>query len=146
MFEHILLVCTGNICRSAMAEGLLRELLAGRHDGVRVESAGTAALLGHPADVNACDLLAARGIDLHGHRARQATPQVLRAADLILAMQRHHLDEIYRVDPTTRGKTFLLGHWAGQREIADPYQRGRKAFETTLNDLDRALADWLPKL
>ena len=127
-----------------MAEGLLHEALADRP--AEVASAGTGALLGHPADEHVCELLAGRGIDMSRHRARQATPELLRWADLVLAMQRHHLDEIYRIDPAARGKAFLLGHWLGQREIEDPYQQGRKAFETTLVELDEGLASWLPKL
>lgn len=126
-----------------MAEGLLRGAL---NDGQEVGSAGTGALLGHPADESVRTLLADRGIDVTTHRARQATVEILRWADLVLVMEQHHLKEVFEIDPTCRGKSFLTGHWQNQFEIADPYRRGHAAFEQTLEELDRALAAWLPKL
>lgn len=143
MFDRVLFVCTGNICRSPMAEGMLRALVGSR---VEVGSAGTAALLGHPADDQAREVLAERGIDIAAHRARFATPELLRGSDLVLAMQRHHLAELFEIDPTARGKSFLVGHWLDQREIDDPYQQGRDAFERTMAELEAALAEWLRKL
>ena len=126
-----------------MAEALLRPMLAA---GTEVGSVGTHALLGHPADENVLELLASRGIDASAHRARQASTELLRGADLVLAMESHHLREVNEIDATVRGKAFLVGHWSDKREIADPFQQGREAFEQTLSELDLMLPAWLAKL
>ena len=143
MFKRILFVCTGNICRSAMAEGMLRAQL---DESFEVASAGIGALIGHPADEHAREILAGQGIDIAAHRARQATTQVLRWADLVLCMEKHHVEEVHRIDPTSRGKTFLVGHWQDRYEVPDPYRQGREAFVQTLGELTDTLATWLPKL
>ena len=127
-----------------MAEALLSAQLRGTP--VTLASAGTHALLGRPADEHVLELLAERGIDASTHRARQVRLADLRWADLVLVMDRRNLIAINEVDPAVRGKSFLTGHWLGQREIADPYRQGRAAFERTLAELDDALGAWLLKL
>ena len=126
-----------------MAEGMLRAQL---DDSFEVASAGIGALIGHPADEHAREILAGQGIDIAAHRARQATTQVLRWADLVLCMEKHHVEEVHRIDPTSRGKTFLVGHWQDRYEVPDPYRQGREAFVQTLGELTDTLATWLPKL
>ncbi|MBK1655011.1 arsenate reductase/protein-tyrosine-phosphatase family protein [Allochromatium vinosum] len=143
MFEHILIVCTANICRSPMGEALLRRRLGAR---AVVVSAGTRALAGQPADERVRELLLEQGLDLSTHRARSVQPDLLRWADLILAMEHQHLQAIHRLDATARGKSFLLGHWLGDHEIADPYLGPPEVYANTLSEMERALASWLPKL
>jgi len=111
VFSSILTVCTGNICRSPAAEHLLRRRLQAAGWEGRVTSAGLDAMVGHPADETTVAMLEARGIDVSGHRARQLTVDSLRRADLVLVMERQHRDHIVAIDPTARGKTFLLCHW-----------------------------------
>ena len=120
MYERILVVCTGNICRSPIGEFLLRDTLvkAGRKPEVR--SAGVGALVDHPADENAIAIMAERGVDLGSHRAQQATVALCRWAELVLVMESHHREALGDIDPAVRGKTFLLGHWQ-KKEIPDPY-------------------------
>jgi len=141
-FERILIVCTGNICRSPMAETLLaaRFTLAGHSSSVR--SSGTFALTNHPADEPARTLMEARGYDLANHRARQITLETTRWAELILVMENHHREAVLALDPTARGKTYLLGHWSGQ-EIPDPYQRGEAIYARALSLIDAAVDNWL---
>jgi protein-tyrosine-phosphatase len=81
--------------------------------GKRVEarSAGIGALVNHPAEEAICAMMNARGVDLSTHRASQLTPARLRWAELVLVMEKHHRDAVLAMDPTARGKTFLLGHW-----------------------------------
>lgn len=145
MFDHILVVCTGNICRSPMAKVLLRSLLSHVKPSAVIESAGTTALIRHPADEPARALMHARGLDLDDHRARQINSDLIRWAELILVMEHHQRDSIFALDPTARGKTYLLGHWTGT-EIPDPYERGEEAYLQALNMIDVALATWTEKI
>lgn len=146
MFNNILIVCTGNICRSPVAEQLFQQQLGDSTSStVRVSSAGIGALLNQPADATVQAMMLERGIDLSGHRARQLTTEQLRQADLVLVMEKHQRQAVIDMDPTARGKTFLLGHWI-DAEIPDPYQRGEKAHREAIGLIVAATAPWLEKL
>ncbi|MGN2248730.1 low molecular weight protein-tyrosine-phosphatase [Frateuria sp. GZRe14] len=140
MFDKVLVVCIGNICRSPTAEYLLRERLRGR--ATTVDSAGLAALEGKPIDPLAGALLAERGIDASPHRARQLDKAAIVAADLILVMQRAHLDSLARYSPHAVGRTFLLGKWQGDRDIPDPYRKPRDAFEHAYRLIEEGVDAW----
>ncbi len=86
-----------------------------------------------------------RSIDLTTHRASQLTREQLRQADLVLVMEKHHRTAVLDLDPTARGKTFLLGHWSNS-EIADPYKRGSEAHAQALRSIEDGLAAWLEKM
>ena len=92
---RILAVCTGNVCRSPMAELLLRDW-ADPRAGLQVASAGTQALVGRPVDDGTAAVLAQLGLDPSRHRARQVTPAMAAGADLILTAERAHRDRIIR--------------------------------------------------
>lgn len=143
MFRKLLFVCVGNICRSPTAEILMRHRLQGR-DGVEVASAGLQALVGRPIDATAAELLREGGHDPGGHQARQASPSVLAAADLILVMEQSHQARIVREVPQVSGKVFLLGKWNGQREIPDPYRQQRVAFEHVYGLIGECVDGWAP--
>ena len=128
-----------------MADVLLKQRLSQAGHAVTIQSAGTDALVGYPADEPASALMQSRGLDISAHRARQVIQEHTRWAELILVMQNHHLDSIFALDPTARGKTFLLGHWIGQ-EIPDPYQRGVEIYAQVLALIDSALAAWANKI
>lgn len=134
------MVCVGNICRSPMAEALLRERFARRGRGT-VESAGIAALVGREADPLARELVAARGLDLGAHRARQLTPELLRGADLVLAMEEGHVREIEALASSARGRVHRIGKFGGF-DVPDPYREGRAAFERALALIERGLVDF----
>jgi protein-tyrosine-phosphatase len=124
MFE-ILMVCTGNICRSPMAAGLLRHLLPShlqRH--ITVSSAGTHALHGHQAEPLAVAAMSRLGIDISDHRARQLTRDIVRRAGIILAMEQFHLDEVRRMLLWSKSHAKLLtdfGSLPEETEVQDPY-------------------------
>jgi protein-tyrosine phosphatase len=106
----ILVVCTGNICRSPIAEGLLQAELVRRFgDGApRVFSAGTAGWEGSPATPEGVEAAAELGIDIAGHRARKVRGELLREADLIVCMAGEHRDRITVQLPEVAGRTFTL--------------------------------------
>src|SRR4051794_5185298 len=120
------MVCTGNICRSPMAEAVARVRLTAM-PSVRIESAGLGALIGHPADPLAVELMKERGIDLSGHVARQISTIMVREFELILVMESWQVKETEKLSPLARGKVWRLGHWR-DFDIPDPYRRPREAF------------------
>ena len=144
MINSILVVCVGNICRSPTAEALLKNKLAGTH--IQVSSAGLGALVDKPLEATATQILENAGHSLPEHKARQLTDVMLRQADLILVMEKRHLNSITSLSPESRGKTFLIGKWLDDLEVPDPYRQHREAFEHVYQILDRSVTAWLPYL
>ncbi len=145
MFERILVVCTGNICRSPMAAALLGHNLASHNPAVEVQSAGLAALVGYTADPLAQDLMRDRGIDLSNHRAQQLTPAMVMDADVVLAMETAQVKMVESMLPGARGRVHRLGK-AGAFDVADPYGGPRDAFVKALDLIEQGLADWQRRL
>ncbi len=144
MLDRVLIVCVGNICRSPMAEALLRARFAGR-TGARVESAGIAALVGRPAAPEAQALLAARGLDLSAHRARQLTPELVAGFDLVLVMEEGHRRAVEAIAPAARGRVQRLGRFGGF-DVPDPYRAGTAAYAHALALIDRGLLEFEEKV
>ncbi|MFY0990184.1 low molecular weight protein-tyrosine-phosphatase [Halomonas sp. C05BenzN] len=145
MFQHILVVCVGNVCRSPVAAAMLRERLPGR----RVESAGLGALVGQGVEPTARALAEADGLEVAGHRARQLDAGMLEAADLVLVMSEGQRRAAADLAPAVLGKTLLLGRWLndGQgREIPDPYRRDAEVFRAVHGLLREAADSWAKRL
>ena len=106
----VIVVCTGNVCRSPIAEGLLRRATEHRPVGapITVSSAGTAGWEGSPATPEAVEAAAERGVDISGHIATRLRPGMAAGADLVLCMAREHRDLIAREEPEAAGRTFSL--------------------------------------
>lgn len=133
--EVFLFVCTGNTCRSPMAEALFRRLLATRlrcpdeellDRGFNVLSAGLSAAIGSPASPEAVDLLAEEGIDLRNHESQQLTERLLHHADHVLTMTRGHRMTILNEYPDLANRVSLLS--SEQDDIFDPYGGGEREY------------------
>lgn len=142
MFKSILVVCVGNICRSPTGEYLLKKYLS----EIKISSAGLGALVGHCADENASQLASEHGVSLDGHVAKQLTLELCREYDLILVMEKKHIEAVCRVAPESRGKIMLFGHWIGGQDIPDPYQKSKDVFSFVYKQLNHATHEWVSVL
>lgn len=143
----IVLVCTGNTCRSPMAETLLREQLRkkfGCEDAVRVLSAGVAAGQGCSASPQAMEVMGKRGLDLTGHSSRSLDEEVMNVADLVLTMTRGHRAAILAAWPEMQDRVHTLRRDGG--DIADPVGMPVDVYEACAEQIERELAAWLDAL
>ncbi|QUM83580.1 protein tyrosine phosphatase [Moritella sp. 28] len=142
MFNNILVVCVGNICRSPSGEYLLKSLLPNKH----IASAGVGALVGKPADKLACQVAEENGISLVGHQGRQLTSALCREFDLILVMEQGHINAVTNIAPEARGKTMLFSQWLQKQDIPDPYRQSKEAFDHAYNLIEASAKAWAKKL
>jgi protein-tyrosine phosphatase len=143
MFNNILVVCAGNICRSPTGEYLLKDKLKDKGDShIKVSSAGLTALVGNSAEATATSIALSNNIDMSGHKGRQLNSALITENDLILVMEERHLTDLLGKYPQARGKTFLLGKWIDNTEIPDPYRQSHEAFEHVYQLVDKACSAW----
>ena len=140
MFDSILVVCAGNICRSPTAEYVLKSKLEGKN--IQVSSAGLTALEGKPADATAKQIAAPFGINMDEHQGRQLNSSLIAQNSVILVMEQRHLTDLCSRYPEARGKTFLLGKWLNDAEIPDPYRQSDEAFQHVYELIDSACSAW----
>ncbi len=135
--QSILVVCVGNICRSPMAEYLLKQ----DYPQLMIDSAGISGLSGHPADDKAQLCMQHLGIDISGHIAKKLNAEHLKKADLILVMSKNQQAYIEQTWPFAKGKVFRLGHWQN-KNVPDPYQHDQAFFDETCQLIQQCVTDW----
>ena len=142
MFDKILVVCVGNICRSPTGEYLLKSLLPNKI----IASAGVGALVGKPADKTALEVAKEHGVNMDQHVAQQLTSELCREFDLILVMEQGHINAVASIAPEARGKTMLLSQWLDKQDIPDPYRQSKEAFDYAYELINSSIEAWSKKL
>ena len=140
---HILFVCTGNTCRSPLAEVIARREIEQRGmSGITVSSAGTSAWSDSAASDGAMLVALEHGLDLGHHRARQLSPDIVARATLLLTMGPHHLDRAEALGGN--GRSWLLTAYAGgtscARAISDPFGGDLEGYRSTFTELAAEIA------
>ncbi|HIG1070202.1 TPA: protein tyrosine phosphatase, partial [Klebsiella pneumoniae] len=125
-----------------IAERILRDFFPEKE----IDSAGLGALVGKPADASAINVAEKNGISLQGHKGRQFTAEMGRRYQLILVMERMHLEQVSNIAPELRGKTMLLGHWNGNKDIPDPYKKSDEAFDSVYKLIEQSCKCWISKI
>src|SRR5438309_422297 len=144
--KTVLFVCTGNVCRSPMAEGIFRQAVKGR-GSYRVISAGLGAMEGQPPSAYAVQAVKELGIDISAQRSRMLTPELVQQADFIFGMTHSHIDTVMLLYPQAAEKTFLLREFDEtldifEKDISDPIGG---SYEVYLNCRDQ-IEQGLPSL
>ena len=141
--KRLIFVCTGNTCRSPMAEGLLRALL-GEKPGWDVASAGVYASLGQPASPHAIAALREKDIDISTHQSQPLTLERIQQADLLITMTQSHRDAVLSIAPESRQKVFLLKSFGIAQcaaDITDPFGESFDVYCQIRDEIEASLSD-----
>src|ERR1051325_10522189 len=145
--KTVLFVCTGNVCRSPMAEGIFRYAAHGRGD-YRVFSAGLGAMEGQPPSHYAVQAVRELGIDISAQRSRMLTPELVQQADYIFGMTHSHIDTVMLLYPQAAEKTFLLREFdetldTFEKDISDPIGGSYEIYLNCRDQIEQGIASMM---
>lgn len=146
MINKILIVCSGNICRSPLAKAIFESALPQMEfdsAGLIVENSN---LCGSPAAIYSQERASLSDLCLSKHRAKQLSPELVNWSDLILVMSHSHMDMISQITDGARGKAHLIGQWIGVGDIPDPIGNDFVEFDNCYRLLSRAVDSWKIRL
>ena len=146
MRKSVLVICTGNICRSPYAESKLKQLLPGSIIGSAGLATKVSRLQGKPANRVAIKTAIENDIDISQHRANQLTNELVDEFNIILVMEQEQMSELIDKFPTAKHKTFLFGQWINVNCIEDPYRQGKHVFRYVFSTINKAAEEWAKKL
>ena len=140
--QNILTVCTGNICRSPLAEYAFKRALPDKD----IASAGVGAMVGWHATDDAQEIGRRNGLELAPHVAQQLGLRHIQHYDVLLTAEAGHIDWIHANFPESRGRVFLFTHWGSKQDIQDPYRRPMDIYESVYADIETAVTAWSKRL
>ncbi|KPK41198.1 MAG: hypothetical protein AMJ78_06135 [Omnitrophica WOR_2 bacterium SM23_29] len=148
MIKSILIVCTGNSCRSVMAEGLLKKFLKSKGcEDIKIISAGIGTMPGMMASPNTIEVMKMEGVDVSSHRAQLVTEDMIKDVDLVLGMEPVHVATVLSMTPEAKDKTFLLLEYVYKNEndkptniaISDPIGKPKEVYESVFMTIKDAI-------
>ncbi len=145
----VLLVCTANICRSPMAEALLKHLVSERTDSGQwtISSAGTWARPGIPASIFSQVVMEEKGLDIRSHQSQPVTEELLSHCDLVLTMEGQHKEGLCLQFPRFSGRIYMLSEMVGRPEdVPDPIGGELSDYQATARLLERYLSGGLERI
>ncbi len=147
MVKRIIFVCTGNTCRSPMAEAIFKDIIKekGMDENIQVSSAGVYAFVGDPAGYQAIEVMKNEfGIDIKSHRAKVLDDTDVENADIILTMTKHHKNMIIDIYPKASEKVHVLKEFVGAKgdsDIIDPFGQDYTAYKKCADEIEGLLVD-----